>query len=62
MGAANGILVYRFYARDLLVALARNPMEIDSILCDRGRNRARNDHGVDINAAGEGVIVGRCLY
>ncbi|MGH7873036.1 MAG: hypothetical protein ACREQO_12550 [Candidatus Binatia bacterium] len=29
---------------------------------DRGRNRARNDHGVDINAAGEGVIVERCLY
>jgi hypothetical protein len=60
LSAANGTVVYRFHARVCTLCGIRR--ETGSIPRDRGRDRAGNDHGADINAAGEGVINEQRLY
>ena len=63
LGAANGTIVYRFHARDLHLVLGpgsdgkpvRFRVTVDETAPD-------NNHGADINAAGEGVINEQRLY
>ena len=63
LSAANGTVVYRFHARDLHLVLGPGvdgkPVRFPLTL---GETAPGNDHGVDITAAGEGVIVEQHLY
>jgi len=63
LGAANGTIVYRFHARDLHLVLGPGsdgkPVRFRVTVDETAPG---NDHGVDITAAGEGVIVEQRLY
>jgi Thioredoxin like C-terminal domain len=62
LGAASGSVVYRFHARDLHLVLGPGsdgkPVRFRVTVDDA----PGNNHGADINAAGEGVINEQRLY
>ncbi len=63
LGAANGTIVYRFHARDLHLVLGPGsdgkPVRFRVTVDETAPG---NNHGADINAAGEGVINEQRLY
>ena len=63
LSAANGTIVYRFHARDLHLVLGPGsdgkPVRFRVTVDETAPG---NNHGADINAAGEGVINEQRLY
>src|SRR4029077_191995 len=63
LAAANGTIAYRFHARDLhLVLFPGSDGQPVRFRVTADGTAPGNNHGVNVNAAGEGVVTGQRLY